>query len=176
MLCFNTLFMWCSWRSVQEVKFSVVFEQSLECCTARRSSRDRWYTYLFVYFLVYIIITIIIWNRDSTVCTIMKLRTERSGDRFPARTRLFLLPNTTQPSLGSTWKVVVSCLGIGYSWLPYLYHHHYTPSTGVSTTTWDASAKVTNLVATQVGPTLTCNYYPATCSVVTGVSRDEAAS
>jgi hypothetical protein len=108
-------------------------------------------------------------NRDSTVCTIMRLRTERSEDRFPARRRLVLLPNTSQSSLEPTWTVVVSYLGNGYSWLPYLHDHPYAPSTGVSTTVRGAFVKVTNLMAAQAGRRLTCNYYLAVCSMGNGV-------
>jgi hypothetical protein len=99
----------------------------------------------------------------------MRLRTEWSGDRFPARTRLFLLPNTSLSSLGPTWRVVVSYLGIGYSWLLYLHCHPCAFSTGVSTTVRDDFVEVTNLMAAQVEPRLSCNYYPSTCSMGTGV-------
>ena len=53
-----------------------------------------YFIYLFnfsLYIIIIIIIIIIFWKRDSTACSIMRLRTERSENRLPARTRLFLL-------------------------------------------------------------------------------------
>ena len=107
----------------------------------------------------------------------MRLCTERSGNRLPARTRLFLLAEHIPTVFGNhlEGRRLIFRVCTRLTTIPPL--SLYTPSTGVSTTVRGVFVKVTNLMAVQFGPRLTCNYYLATCLMGIGVLfRDEGAS